>query len=154
MSRHGPQPARRLSGRRSGGVGRRLKALLIVLAALVLFSAVGRRALGTFVRGYITAQEVLVLERELEEAQREAARLQARRDEAGTQEGRRTEARGQLMLVKKGERVLTVANDEDVEEAVADIEGRQERSSSPQEVARRWLLSPKQDDPAGAASGP
>lgn len=154
MPRYGPQGGRQLSGRRGGSIGRRLKALLVVLAALVLFAAVGRRAISTFVRGYTTAAEVLELEDELREAQRETERLRAWRDEAATEESQALEARRQLMLVRKGERVLSVEEDEETKKAVAAMEGRQRRSGQPEKVLGRWLVSPGEDDSAPPASTP
>jgi len=154
MSSYGPQVRRRLGGRRAGNTGRRLRALLIVLAAFFVLAAIGRRALSTFVRGYITTEEVLALEDQMREARRETERLRARRDEAATAENQTLEARGQLMLVNKGERVLSVQEDEKTKKAVAEMEGRQERSSRPAQVLHRWLTSPKPDDSAGPRESP
>jgi hypothetical protein len=119
----------------------RTRILWFSLAGLAVFVML-RRSAQTASEAYRTSADVLRLEQELTDVQREHDELQGRLESLGTAEGKRMEAAHQLKLVRPGEHLLTVREDDETREAMSSFDAEPSRADQPLEVIKRMAHSP------------
>jgi len=117
------------------------RTLWFALAALAVVAML-RRSVQTVGDGYRTSAAVLKLEAELAELQREHDELQNRLAFLATPEGKRLEAAYQLKLVRPGERLLTMRQDDETRDAMSALDSDQSRAEQPAEIVKRLARSP------------
>jgi hypothetical protein len=129
------------AGGRTGRLPSRAAAVIIVAGVLVGW--LGWKAYLNFRDGYGTAREVLELERDVQQAQAEHARLQSYRDDIRTPAGKQLEARRQFLRVNPGERLLVPGEGEDLDAPARAAEGDDGGPPGSGEVLKRWTSSPQ-----------
>jgi hypothetical protein len=118
-----------------------MRVLWFTLAGIAVL-AILRGSAQTITDGYRTSAGVLQLEEQLDKLQREHDELQGRLEFLGTPEGKRIEAAHQLKVVRPGEHLLTMRQDDETREAMASFESGRSRAEQPAEVMKRLLRSP------------
>ena len=118
-----------------------VRALWFALAGLVV-AVMLRGGVQAVSDGYRTSAAVLQLEEELADVQREHDALQDRLAFLATPEGKRLEAVYQFKLVRPGEHLLTVRQDDETRETMSTFDPGPARSEQPAEVVKRYIHSP------------
>jgi hypothetical protein len=119
-----------------------VRTLWLLLAGLAVFAFI-RRGVQAVNEGYRTSATVLELEADLEALRREHDELQGRLQSLGTDEGKRQEAAHQSKLVKPGEHLLVMRDDEETRKAMAQFDTVQSRAKEPTAVVERLVRSPR-----------
>ncbi|MFQ5810390.1 MAG: hypothetical protein ACE5JM_12280 [Armatimonadota bacterium] len=119
-----------------------MRILWFTLAGIAVL-AILRGSAQTITDGYRTSAGVLQLEEELGKLQREHDKLQGRLELLRTPEGKRLEAAHQFKVVRPGEHLLTMRQDDETRAAMSSFDARRSRSEQPVEVLKRLVRSPR-----------